>query len=135
MVGVRIRMRRLAIGVSQEALAKQLSISFQQVQKYERGMNRVSASKLWRTAQVLDAPVSFFFEGLRAAGEPEAEAGSDSIAALMLTPEGPEMARIFPGVVPVMRRAILGVARAYQEAKVGDAAHAAAAEPERLPCH
>lgn len=62
-VGKRVRTRRLQVGLSQEKLAASLGITFQQVQKYEKGSNRVSASKLQTMANVLKVPVSFFFEG------------------------------------------------------------------------
>ena len=65
-VGARIRLRRQVLKMSQERLGEQLGVTFQQVQKYERGANRVGASRLWRLSQVLDVPVSFFFEGLNA---------------------------------------------------------------------
>jgi len=63
-VGERIRARRKEIGISQQALAEKLGLTFQQVQKYERGMNRVSASKLYETAQVLSVSIEWFFLGL-----------------------------------------------------------------------
>src|SRR5271163_5343803 len=63
-VGARIRLRRRMQGVSQEKLADALGLTFQQVQKYERGANRVSASKLYEIATALQAPVSYFFDGL-----------------------------------------------------------------------
>lgn len=63
-VGALIRSRRRALGISQTELAEALGITFQQVQKYERGANRVSASKLYEVAQKLDVPLSSFFEGL-----------------------------------------------------------------------
>ncbi|MCA8907854.1 MAG: helix-turn-helix transcriptional regulator [Rhodospirillaceae bacterium] len=63
-VGSKIRERRLVLGMSQEALGDRLQISFQQLQKYERGANRVSASTLHRLTQILDAPVSYFFDGV-----------------------------------------------------------------------
>jgi transcriptional regulator with XRE-family HTH domain len=62
-VGVRVRMRRKILGMSQTKLGKALHISFQQVQKYENGVNRIGAGKLQQIAQILDAPVAFFFEG------------------------------------------------------------------------
>ena len=62
-VGSKIRERRLVLGMSQEALGDRLRISFQQLQKYERGANRVSASTLHRLTQILDAPISYFFDG------------------------------------------------------------------------
>lgn len=62
-VGSRVRMRRLMVGMSQEKLGDGLGLTFQQVQKYEKGTNRVSASKLQQIASLLQIPVSFFFEG------------------------------------------------------------------------
>ena len=64
-VGTRVRLRRKQLGVSQERLADALGLTFQQVQKYERGANRISASKLWDTAGFLSVPIAFFFEGLK----------------------------------------------------------------------
>lgn len=63
-VGSRIRVRRQVLKMSQEKLGDELGVTFQQVQKYERGTNRVGASRLWRMAEVLTVPVSFFFDGL-----------------------------------------------------------------------
>jgi transcriptional regulator with XRE-family HTH domain len=74
-VGGRIKLRRSLLGMSQVKLGQAIGLTFQQVQKYERGTNRVGASKLWQLSQVLDVPVSFFFDGLDdiAGGEPGAE--------------------------------------------------------------
>lgn len=76
-VGRRVRLRRHALGVTQQQLAAALGLSFQQVQKYERGANRISASKLFEIGRELDAPVSYFFEGL----EPERGGDADVIFA------------------------------------------------------
>jgi transcriptional regulator with XRE-family HTH domain len=62
-VGRRIRMRRLMMGITQEKLAGRVGLTFQQIQKYESGKNRVSASRLQQFANILQVPVSFFFEG------------------------------------------------------------------------
>ncbi len=61
-VGSKLRQRRSLLGLSQERLAEQLGITFQQIQKYENGANRISASRLYELSRVLDIPVSFFFE-------------------------------------------------------------------------
>ena len=63
-VGTRVRLRRQVLKMSQEKLGDELGVTFQQVQKYERGANRVGASRLWKLSQVLTVPVNFFFEGL-----------------------------------------------------------------------
>lgn len=60
-VGQRVRQRRVLCGLSQTELANAIGLTFQQLQKYERGMNRISASKLWQISQVLDVPVQWFF--------------------------------------------------------------------------
>jgi transcriptional regulator with XRE-family HTH domain len=62
-VGLRIRMRRKELGMSQERLADAIGLTFQQVQKYERAANRVSASKLWEMSRALSTSISYFFEG------------------------------------------------------------------------
>ena len=66
-VGKRIRHRRWMVGMTQQQLAQKVGIKFQQIQKYETGMNRVSASRLWDIAESLGVPVAYFFEGMSAA--------------------------------------------------------------------
>ena len=63
-VGNRIRSRRALLGISQEKLAKELGVTFQQIQKYERGMNRIGASRLWDMMQVLGVDANYFFSGI-----------------------------------------------------------------------
>jgi len=72
-VGQRVRMRRTLLGYSQERLGEAIGLTFQQVQKYERGSNRISAGTLYRLSQVLDVPVSFFFD---AYDDPHAKPGA-----------------------------------------------------------
>src|SRR6266545_1294152 len=74
-VGLRIRMRRKELGISQEKLADALGLTFQQVQKYERAANRVSASKLWEVARALNTSISYFYEGLSVEGAMQAHGG------------------------------------------------------------
>src|SRR5262249_36106318 len=69
-VGSRVRMRRMMLAISQEKLGDALGLTFQQVQKYERGANRISASRLQHLSQILQVPVAFFFEGLPNASAP-----------------------------------------------------------------
>ena len=75
-VGARIRLRRTLMGMSQERLGESLGLTFQQVQKYERGVNRVGASRLYDLSRVLDVPISFFFDDM-----PEPLAGMSSAPA------------------------------------------------------
>ena len=63
-IGARVRMRRLMLNMSQEVLSGQLGVTFQQVQKYEKGLNRISASRLFELAQALRVPVGYFYDGL-----------------------------------------------------------------------
>lgn len=122
-VGQAVRLRRKVLGVSQQALAERLGITFQQVQKYETGANRISASTLHGVAEALAVPVSAFFEGLPAAPAREAdddEAMGRALVTRMLTapggvtlaaawlelPPGPlrvRMARLAEAVVEVLR--------------------------------
>jgi transcriptional regulator with XRE-family HTH domain len=120
-VGGRVRMRRKVLGVSQERLAEALGLTFQQVQKYERGANRVSASKLYEIARFLSAPVAYFFEGLSdpsAPGGPGvADGGAEQfVHEFLMTPEGLELAAAFPKIGrPRLRRRILDLVRALAE--------------------
>jgi len=72
-VGSRVRMRRMMLGMSQEKLGDALGLTFQQVQKYEKGSNRIGASRLQQISLILQVPISFFFEG--APPPPGSEAG------------------------------------------------------------
>ena len=67
-VGSRVRLRRTLMGMSQEKLGQALGLTFQQVQKYERGTNRISASRLYHLSLIFDVPVEHFFEGLKIRG-------------------------------------------------------------------
>jgi transcriptional regulator with XRE-family HTH domain len=102
-VGARLRLRRKLMEISQSALADALGLTFQQVQKYERGSNRISASKLYAAAQRLQVPVEWFFEGLDMTPlDPELAqkeaALNQRFQALMSTPEGVEIAEAFPQI-------------------------------------
>ena len=69
-VGSRVRLRRMMLGMSQEKLGESLGITFQQVQKYEKGANRISASKLWDIARFFRVDIGYFFDGLTGAAQP-----------------------------------------------------------------
>jgi transcriptional regulator with XRE-family HTH domain len=113
-------MRRKMLGVSQERLAEALGLTFQQVQKYERGANRVSASKLYDIARFLSAPISYFFEGLSdptAAGSASTDEASEQfVHDFLMTSEGLELAAAFPKIRRSrLRRRILDLVRALSE--------------------
>ena len=85
-IGQRLRTRRKAVGLSQEQLAARVGVTFQQLQKYEKGTNRISASRLFGLAQVLSTPVSHFFEGLATyETEPDGVTAANSDEAAVLT--------------------------------------------------
>ena len=118
-VGARVRMRRKFLGMSQEGLAETIALTFQQVQKYERGSNRISASKLYEISKALKAPVAYFFEGY---GENEAVEGfseSESeqfVHGFLMTTEGIELAEAFPRIKNAKhRRRILELVRSLAE--------------------
>src|SRR5258706_4422080 len=113
-VGLRIRMRRKELGISQERLAESIGLTFQQVQKYERAANRVSASKLWEMARALSTNISYFYEGL---GEGLEISGSnlprETLQDFLLTAEGMELAAAFPEIAKGrVRRKVLDLVRA-----------------------
>ena len=119
-VGGRVRMRRKMLGVSQERLADALGLTFQQVQKYERGANRVSASKLYEIARFLSAPISYFFEGLSDPTSGEAPGHDDAseqfVHDFLMTSEGLELAAAFPKIRRSrLRRRVLDLVRALSE--------------------
>ncbi len=120
-VGGRIRMRRRLLGVSQELLADDLGLTFQQVQKYERGANRVSASKLYEVAKSLQTSIGYFFDGLNDPATAKADGVTDSGAELtihdfLMTSEGLELAQLFPKIKKGgVRRRILDLARVMVE--------------------
>ena len=122
-------MRRKILGLSQERLADALGLTFQQVQKYERGSNRVSASKLYEIAATLQARVAYFFEGLADPSAPlDVDAHPDSEPLMhdfLMTPEGLELAGLFPKITRArVRRRILDLVRSMAEEEDEDAAKA-----------
>lgn len=112
-VGGRVRMRRILVGMSQEKLGEALDLTFQQVQKYEKGTNRIGASRLQQIAQVLGVPVTFFFDGapqergmaeLGFAEPPQADLSFD----LLSTPDGIQLAKAFLSIDdPKVRRRVV----------------------------
>ncbi len=116
-VGSRVRLRRIMVGMSQEKLGEQLGITFQQIQKYEKGTNRIGASRLQHIARVLTVPVAFFFEDAPGA-QPDQEGLAEENAAsyvvdFLSTSEGIQLNRAFVNVKdPKVRRKIIDLVRA-----------------------
>ena len=110
-------MRRKMLGLSQEKLGEQLGITFQQIQKYEKGTNRVGASRLQAMAQALDVPISFFFpEQAGANGSGFQESGSDYVVDFLSTTEGLELSRAFLRVGDAkVRRKIIELVKAVAD--------------------
>jgi transcriptional regulator with XRE-family HTH domain len=113
-VGLRIRMRRKQLGISQERLAESIGLTFQQVQKYERAANRVSASKLWEVSRALSIDIRFFYEGLAEGYDgPGSNLPKEALQDFLMTPEGVELAAVFPKIAKGrVRRKILELVRA-----------------------
>jgi len=103
-------------GTTQQQLAEKVGIKFQQIQKYETGMNRVSASRLWDIAHALGVPVAFFFEGLGAAAEQEVIAGSDMPSDILSDREALELLRSYYAIPENQRRRLFDLARVLSEA-------------------
>ena len=111
-VGSRVRMRRMMLGMSQTNLGDGLHLTFQQVQKYEKGTNRISASRLQQSAHILQVPVTFFFEGAPSVpGAPQAKGAAPSpayVSDFLATREGLELTKAFMRIKkPKLRRIIV----------------------------
>ena len=111
-VGKRIRHRRWMVGMTQQQLADKVGIKFQQIQKYETGMNRVSASRLWDVADALGVSISFVFEGL---GEGQA-AATYAHGDIMSDKEALELVRSYYAIPEAQRRRLFDLARVLSEA-------------------
>lgn len=115
-VGKRIRHRRWMKGTTQQQLASEVGIKFQQIQKYETGMNRVSASRLWDIANVLDVPVSFFFEGMEGGDTSQNGQSANMPSDIMTDKEALELLRSYYAIPENQRRRLFDLARVLSEA-------------------
>ncbi|MBA4130565.1 MAG: transcriptional regulator [Hyphomicrobium sp.] len=118
-VGERVRMRRMLLGMSQEKLGENLGLTFQQVQKYEKGVNRIGASRLFDLAQVLGVPIQFFYENMPASvsgvvavpgmGEPS---GENYVADFLSSRDSVELNKAFARITdPRVRRSIVDMVK------------------------
>lgn len=115
-VAARLRMRRMMLGVSQESLAARIGVTFQQIQKYEKGQNRVGASRLFQLADALTVGIDYFFEGLPNAGGNGADPVDASVMALLGTAEGMQLHLAFSRVgSPSLRRRLVELVAAMAD--------------------
>ncbi|ANT60916.1 transcriptional regulator [Salipiger sp. CCB-MM3] len=116
-VGKRIRHRRWLVGMTQQQLAEHVGIKFQQIQKYETGANRVSASRLWDIADALEVPVSFFFEGIESEHETEetAAAAPAMPADILGDKEALDLVRSYYAIPENQRRRLFELARVLSD--------------------
>lgn len=117
-VGSRVRLRRMLLGMSQERLGESMGLTFQQVQKYEKGVNRIGASRLFQISKILDVPVQFFFEEAPHSDDRRtpgmAEADSEAfILEFLNSREGLELNRAFVKIAdPKVRKSVVDLMRA-----------------------
>jgi transcriptional regulator with XRE-family HTH domain len=113
-VGKKIRQRRWLIGMTQQTLAESVGIKFQQIQKYETGANRVSASRLWDIGEVVGVPVSFFFEGMEA---DESGAADKALAPadILGDKDAMELVRSYYAIPEEQRRRLFELARVLSD--------------------
>lgn len=115
-VGKRVRHQRWTIGMTQQQLAERVGIKFQQIQKYETGMNRISASRLWDIADALEVPVAFFFEGLDVADEDAIVTSGDARTSdILADKEALELVRSYYSIPENQRRRLFELARVLSD--------------------
>ena len=123
-VGSRVRMRRIMLGMSQEKLGEGLGLTFQQIQKYEKGTNRIGASRIQQISEILQVPVSFLFEGspgISAAEHFSAAPSPTYISDFLATSEGLALVRAFTRIPEIkLRRAIVGMVELIGERRRED---------------
>lgn len=126
-VGSRVRLRRMMLSMSQEKLGESLGITFQQIQKYEKGTNRIGASRLQHIARVLQVPVSFFFEdapGAPGGGSPSGMAEAPQtqyVVDFLSSAEGIQLNRAFVRIKnPKLRRRVIDLVRGMAGDEDGD---------------
>ncbi|MFL4472037.1 helix-turn-helix domain-containing protein [Tateyamaria armeniaca] len=114
-VGKRIRQRRWLIGMTQQTLADLVGIKFQQIQKYETGSNRVSASRLWDIGEAMGVPVAFFFEGIKEEGMYQGSGHSDAAPDMLSDKEAMELVRTYYAIPENQRRRLFELARVLSD--------------------
>lgn len=130
-VGGRVRLRRIMLGMSQDKLGDALGLTFQQIQKYEKGVNRIGASRIFELSKILDVPVQYFYDDYDSKtgasyGFAETSGADDSFMELLHSPEGVQLCRHFAEISdPKVRKRVLDLvktladgAKAETESKV-----------------
>jgi transcriptional regulator with XRE-family HTH domain len=115
-VGNRVRIRRMLIGMSQERLGDLLGLTFQQVQKYEKGVNRIGAGRLFEVARILNVPVDFFYEGLNALTEGGLGEGAPPVMEFISSGEGLQLSLAFMKIKDAkVRKRVLDLVKSLAE--------------------
>ena len=115
-VGNRVRIRRMLIGMSQERLGDLLGLTFQQVQKYEKGVNRIGAGRLFEVARILNVPVDFFYEGLNAITEGGLGDGAPPVMEFISSGEGLQLSLAFMKIKDAkVRKRVLDLVKSLAE--------------------
>jgi len=121
-VGNRVRLRRMLIGMSQERLGELLGLTFQQVQKYEKGVNRIGAGRLYEVSRILGVPIDYFYEGVMANGAngvSEHDAASPPVMEFVSSGEGLQLSLAFMKIKdPKLRKRVLDLVKQMAEDSV-----------------
>lgn len=123
-VGSRMRLRRMILGISQDKLGQSLGLTFQQIQKYEKGVNRIGAGRLFDLAELLDVPIQFFFDDYgdmigAPAGLAESDPG-DAFMELLSSPEGVQLCRYFSSIKDQqVKKRVLDLVKSIAETEAG----------------
>lgn len=123
-VGSRVKLRRMILGMSQDSLGKSLGLTFQQIQKYEKGVNRIGASRLFELSGLLEVPVQFFYDDYGNAGagahgfaEPDV---AEAFMELVNSPEGVQLCRYFSKITdPQVKKRVLDLVKTIAETENG----------------
>ncbi len=122
-VGSRVKLRRMILGMSQDSLGKSLGLTFQQVQKYEKGVNRIGASRLFELSDLLEVPIQYFYDGYGDAGtatgfsEPDV---AEAFMELVNSPDGVQLCRYFAEIKdPQVKKRVLDLVKSIAETEMG----------------
>ena len=122
-VGSRVKLRRMILGMSQDSLGKSLGLTFQQVQKYEKGVNRIGASRLFELSDLLEVPIQYFYDGYGDADTANGFAEPDvaeTFMELVNSPDGVNLCRYFAEIKdPQVKKRVLDLVKSIAETDMG----------------